>query len=147
MYTVKQVAEMTGISVHTLRFYDQQGLFPHVARDRHNVRLFSERDVEWVRLIQCLRGTGMPLAEIREYIHLCLQGDPTIPRRYEMLQRQLQRAEQELAAMEQRINLIRYKVEYYNKLLQQHQQDLCNPLHRGPAAYTGPVAASGVNAG
>lgn len=124
MYTVKQVAEKMGISAHTLRFYDKEGLFPHVSRDANNVRLFSEVDLEWVSIVQCLRETGMPLAEVKEYIHLCLLGDSSIPTRYQMIQNQVQRAEQELAAMEKRINTLRRKVEYYNGLLEEQSSSL-----------------------
>lgn len=130
MYTVKQVAQKTGISAHTIRFYDQQGLFPHVSRDKNNIRLFSEEDLEWVKIVQCLRETGMPLAEVKEFIQLCLIGDATIPKRYQLIQNQVQKAEQELAAMEQRIDTLRRKVEYYEHLLNKKHIDDCNPANR-----------------
>lgn len=129
MYTVKQVAEIMGISVHTLRFYDKEGLFPWLSRDGNNVRLFTDRDLERVYLVQCMRETGMPLAEIKEYIHLCSLGDPTIVKRYEMIQSQVQRAEQELVAMAKRIRTLKNKVEYYNGLLTRPMEDFCNPMN------------------
>lgn len=127
MYTVKQVAEKMGISAYTLRFYDKEGLFPHVSRDENNVRLFSEADLEWVHLVQCMRDTGMPLAEVKEYIRLCLLGDPTIPQRYQMIHNQVQRAEEELLAMHKRIDTLRRKVGYYNGLLAGQTPDDRNP--------------------
>lgn len=128
MYTVKQVAEKMGISAHTLRFYEKEGLFPYVSRDGNNVRLFSEQDLEWVSIVQCLRDTGMPLAEVKEYVQLCVLGDSTIPRRYQLIQNQVRKAEQDLAAMEKRINTLKRKVAYYNGLLEEQKEDDCNPM-------------------
>ena len=68
MYTVKQVAEITGISSYTLRFYDKEGLFPHLNRDEQNRRLFSEADVSSIETIQDLRKMGFSLAQIRSYL-------------------------------------------------------------------------------
>lgn len=121
MYTVKQVAEKTGISAHTVRFYDKEGLFPHVARDEHNVRLFSEQDLEWVGVVQCLRETGMPLADVKAFVQLSLQGDVTIPTRHKILQHQVLKVEEDLLAMERRINTLRRKVAYYDALVDQRQ--------------------------
>lgn len=128
MYTVKQVAERTGISAYTLRFYDKEGLFPHVSRDQNNVRLFSEADLEWVNIVQCLRETGMPLAEVKEFVQLCLQGDTTIPSRHQILQNQVLKVEVDLVAMEKRISMLRRKVAYYDALLEEKQADDCNPM-------------------
>jgi DNA-binding transcriptional MerR regulator len=72
----------------------------------------------------------MPLADVKEYIQLCLQGDPTIPTRYQMIRNQVQRAEAELAAMQKRIDTLRIKVNYYNGLLQERKADTCNPLNQ-----------------
>lgn len=127
MYTVKQVAEKMGISAYTLRFYDKEGLFPHISRGANNVRLFSEQDLEWVNVVQCLRDTGMPLAEVKEFVQLCLLGDSTIPTRHQLLQNQVKKAEQEVAAMEKRISILNWKVDYYRNLLEKRQDDPCNP--------------------
>lgn len=121
MYTVKQVAEKMGMSAHTIRFYDNEGLFPRVSRDGRNVRLFSEQDLRTVAMVQCLRDTGMPLAEVKEYIQLCMLGDSTLPRRHQLIQNQVEKAEQELAAMENRIDTLRRKAEYYSGLVEEQK--------------------------
>jgi DNA-binding transcriptional MerR regulator len=128
VYTVKQVAEKMGISAYTLRFYDKEGLFPNLSRDEHNVRLFSDKDLEWVHTVQCMRETGMPLAEIKEYVQLSMLGNSTIPKRFRMIRNQVQKAEQELAAMEKRIHTLKRKVEYYSGLLEEHEADDHNPM-------------------
>lgn len=143
MYTVKQVAEKTGVSAYTLRFYDKEGLFPYVSRDDNNARLFSEQDLEWVHIVQCMRETGMPLSEVKEYVQLCLLGDSTIPERYQIIVNQVQRAEQELVAMEKRINTLRMKVKYYDGLLEEHKEDHWNPMSQARTKEPGPTADQG----
>lgn len=122
MYTISQVAEITGVSAYTLRFYDKEGLFPYLSRDGKNNRLFSEQHLEWAMTLQCLRDTGMPLAEVREYLRLILLGDSTIPRRYQLILKRVHEAEQERLALEKRIDMLKRKLEYYSGLLEQHKE-------------------------
>jgi len=79
-WTIKDVAERVGISAHTIRYYEQEGLLPSLKRDQHGNRIFEERDIEWLELVICLRETGMPIAEIRRYVDLGMEGDQTIPK-------------------------------------------------------------------
>lgn len=84
-------------------------MFPHISRGVNNVRLFSEADLEWVSIVQCLRETGMPLAEVKQFVQLCLLGDATIPTRHQIIQNQVLKVEADLAAMEKRIHVLRRK--------------------------------------
>ena len=118
MYTVKEVATMMNISPHTLRFYDNQGLFPHVKRGSNNVRLFSDYDLEWVGLIQCLRNTGMPLADVKKYIALVEEGNSTLNERYHIILEQKKKAEEELIFMKQRLTTLENKIHYYESVIQ-----------------------------
>jgi len=127
LYTIKQVAEIMDISAHTLRFYDNEGLFPYVSRNDNNIRVFSEHDLEWVRIVQCLRDTDMPLADIRHYIDLCKQGRDTVEERYHIILEQKQRAEQELVSMHKRLEILDKKTMYYQKALQENKADCLNP--------------------
>ena len=113
LLTIKEVAELTGLSPHTLRYYDRMHLFPYVSRSGGNARLFSESDVEWVRLVSCLRKTGLPIAEILHYIELCQQGDGTIEERAGIIARQEAVVERNLADMEAQLSMIRRKKAYY----------------------------------
>lgn len=119
-YTMKQAAEKMNMSVHTLRFYANEGLFPSVSRDVNNVRHFTEGDLEWINLVQCLRDTGMGLADIKNYIDLCRIGDETIPDRYKMLLRHRGVARKEMELMQQRMDHLEHKLEYYQSLLEQN---------------------------
>ena len=67
-----------GVPASTIRYYDKEGLLPFVGRSSGGIRVFTEKDFEWLRIIECLKKTGMSLKDIREYIELAMQGDETI---------------------------------------------------------------------
>ena len=77
-YTIQQVSKMTHIPATTLRYYDKEGLLPFVERSSGGIRMFQEKDYEWLKVISCLKKAGMSLKDIREYINLAMQGDDTI---------------------------------------------------------------------
>ena len=85
MYTIKEVAEKMEISEHTLRFWAKNGFFPFITRNQNNIRLFSEDDLNWVRIVKCLRSIGTETKLVKRYIDLCIIGDSTIPERYEII--------------------------------------------------------------
>jgi len=127
MYTMKQAAEKMDLSVHTLRFYANEGLFPDITRDYNNNRQFSEKDLEWIKIVQCLRDTDMPITEVKRYIALCKEGDGTIKERFHMLTVQKEKAVVELKEMKKRIGLLAWKLHYYESCLKNENQDYCNP--------------------
>ena len=77
-YTIKEVAAITGLSAHTIRYYDNENLIPGVDRTDGNARLFSDYNISWLHLVNCLRTTGLPVEQVRHYIRLCQKGDSTI---------------------------------------------------------------------
>jgi MerR family transcriptional regulator, aldehyde-responsive regulator len=127
MYTMKQAADKMDLSVHTLRFYTNEGLFPNIVRDYNNNRWFSDKDLEWVKIVQCLRNTDMPVAEVKRYIELCKKGDSTMEERFNMLAAQKEKAEAEYKEMKKRIDLLAWKLNYYGTCLSGKNPDYCNP--------------------
>lgn len=117
--SIGQVAERTGLSVHTLRFYEREGVLANpVSRGPGRRRLYSEDDVEWLRLCVILRASGMPLPEIRQYTDLVRQGSGTEGERLALLRRH---REQVLAQMDQLtrcLDLITFKVSVYEDHLE-----------------------------
>lgn len=85
IYTMKQVCGKVGISYETLRFYCNEGLVPGVARDKNNYRMFDDRNVDWLLSLQCLKRCGMSIADMKNYMNLCLGGAATIPERKQLL--------------------------------------------------------------
>lgn len=128
MYTIKEVARIVGESDHTIRYYCKEGLFPFLIRDKNNVRKFSEDDLEGVRIVLCLRDTGMPLNEIKRYMKLCSQGKATLNERLQIIRTQKERAVQELTEYQKKIAHLERKEKHYIELIEKDLEDDCNPL-------------------
>ena len=78
MYSVKETAEIVGLTEHTIRFYTDKGLVPNVTRDRNNNRLFDEESINWLTGVKYLKEGGMSIEAIKDYVDLCLEGNSTI---------------------------------------------------------------------
>ena len=87
MYTIGQVSQMCGIPVSTLRYYDKEGLFPHMERVS-GIRRFSDRELETLRIIDCLKKSGLEIREIRKFMQWCSEGSSSYPQRRELFENQ-----------------------------------------------------------
>ena len=85
MCTMKEACEQVGITYETLRFYCNEGLVPNVKRDKNNYRNFDERNIKWLKSLQCLKKCGMGVQDMKRYMELCLEGVSSIPERKELL--------------------------------------------------------------
>ncbi|MDO4586723.1 MAG: MerR family transcriptional regulator [Planctomycetia bacterium] len=126
-YTIKQVAEMMELSTYAVRYYDNEGLIPNVYRSAGNVRLFSDYSISWLRLIHCLRTTGLSIEGVKRYIDLCLIGDSTIPERAELIFKQEKILREQLRILKKQMEILTYKKKYYQELLKNPCFDNCNP--------------------
>lgn len=95
MYTIGQVSQMTGLPISTLRYYDKQGLFPHMERVS-GIRIFGDKELETIRIIECLKKSGLEIRDIRQFIDWCLQGAATYPQRKQLFEKQKATVEAEL---------------------------------------------------
>lgn len=118
MYTVKEVAELLGVSVHTVRYYDDKGLIPGTKRNAANQRLFDDNEVEWLFVSLTLKNTGLSLKEVKRYIELYQQGDSTLQERYKIMTAQREKTFAELEALKLRLAVLDRKIEHYGKLLE-----------------------------
>ncbi|MEG3626509.1 MerR family transcriptional regulator [Streptomyces poriticola] len=84
-YTISEVAALTGLTAHTLRWYERIGLMPHVDRSHTGQRRYRNRDLDWLDLVGKLRLTGMPVADMVRYAELVRAGDHTYAERFELL--------------------------------------------------------------
>ncbi len=115
MYKIKDVSAKTGLSAHTLRYYEKEGLLPFVARTESGQRLFNDGDLEWLDLIACLKSTGMPIKEIRHFIGLCRDGDKTLAQRLEMFMNHRDVVQGKLELLRGHLSNIERKITYYSK--------------------------------
>ncbi|MBE5101610.1 MerR family transcriptional regulator [Priestia aryabhattai] len=127
MYTVKGVANLLGMTEHTVRFYTDKGLVPNLKRDKNNNRLFDDDSIKWLIGTKNLRKCGMSMEEIKHYVDLCLEGDSTIPERYEIILRQKEAALTELEEAKERAKLMEKKAQHYFDILNKHIPDNTNP--------------------
>ena len=117
VYTVGEMSRRLGVPTSTLRYYDKEGLLPFVERSSGNIRIFREKDFEWLRIIECLKKTGMPLRDIREYITLAMQGDATIEQRLELFRKQQALLQAQMEDLQQTMDTLNYKCWYYETAL------------------------------
>lgn len=112
-YTVKDVCNLTGLSPHTIRYYDDSGLLPEIARTAGNVRLFSDYDLNWLQVVHCFRVTGMSIKEVKTYIDLCGKGDSTLEDRWQMILRQEEKLREQLSDLKTQMKILQNKKTYY----------------------------------
>ena len=113
LYTVGEISKLLGIPSSTLRYYDKEGLLPFVERSSGGIRMFQEKDFEWLKIIECMKKTGMPIKDIKNYIELTLQGDDTIPERLALFQKQRRQLQLQLESLQQAMEVLDYKCWYY----------------------------------
>jgi DNA-binding transcriptional MerR regulator len=112
--SIGQVAERTGLSVHALRFYEKEGILANqVHRGPGGRRVYTQQDVDWLRMCIMLRMSGMPVPEIRRYTELVRQGDGNEPQRLEILKEHQERVRQQMAQLQDCMDLITHKVGVY----------------------------------
>ncbi len=112
-YTVGEMARILGVPSSTLRYYDKEGLLPFVARSSGGIRIFTEKDYEWLQVIICLKKAGMSLKDIREYILLAMQGDETIDPRLQLFYKQRETLKEQMEELQRTMEMLEYKCWYY----------------------------------
>ncbi len=114
MYTINEVAQKCDLTAHTLRFYDKEGLLPFVSRTPSGIRSFSERDLELIKLICCLKNTGMPIKEIKRYIDMVMEGAVTVETRRQMMVDHRKEVLRQIDELKKNVNLIDLKIAFYD---------------------------------
>lgn len=130
MYTIKEVADKMEVSEHTLRFWAKSGFFPFLQRDNNNIRRFSENDLNWVRIVKCLRSVGTQNKDIKRYIDLCIVGDSTIKERYQIILDTKAKALEQMEELKKQLELLDYKENFYKNLIKNHLEDEWNPMNK-----------------
>lgn len=112
-YSIGQVSKKFNLSPHTLRYYDKLGLFPKVGKSSSGLRRFSEEDLSWLGIIECLKATGLTLKGIKHYLDLAERGNQTISERKQIMLKQKAQVEQEIKALKQNLQKLNFKIKYY----------------------------------
>lgn len=121
---IAEVSEQFGLSVDTLRYYERVGLIPPVNRSESGIRDYSELDLRRIDFIKCMRGAGLPVEVLIEYMGLVGQGDSTIEARKEILIEQRDLVAARLEEIQKTLDRLNYKIEVYEKALLKKEKEI-----------------------
>ena len=113
-YSIQQAASETGLSEHTLRYYEREGLIQPIERAENGHRRYSPDDLGWIEFLKCLRATGMPVTQMKAYADLVRQGDRTIGGRLNLLAEHRCAVLRQIEELQQYLAVLDYKLDYYS---------------------------------
>lgn len=116
-YTIKEVSEMMNLSVSTLRYYDRMGLLPGLTRKQSGYRIFSENDLEMLKIINSFKKAGFSIKDMQNYLALAFKGESTLKERYEIFVKQEAILEEKLRELQEALAVTRKKKSYYEEAL------------------------------
>ena len=117
MYSMKEACTLTNMTYENLKFYCNEGLVPNVKRDRRNYRVFDEHDIKWIQSLNCLKSCGMSIAEMKQYLALCMEGEGTIPERKVILAEKKETLLQSITELQKAVAYIDWKQRFYDDVL------------------------------
>ncbi|MFE7352322.1 MerR family transcriptional regulator [Streptomyces sp. NPDC057543] len=112
-YTISEVVAFTGLTAHTLRWYERIGLMPHVDRSHTGQRRFTNRDLDWLAFVGKLRLTGMPVADMVRYAELLREGEHTFEERQELLEATRRDVRTRIAELQDTLAVLDHKIDFY----------------------------------
>ncbi len=127
MYSIGEISKMFQLPISTLRYYDKEGLFPHLKRV-NGVRQFSESEIETLRVIDCLKKSGLEIKEIKEYMALCSLGNTTLKQRKEIFEKQKEEVLQEMEKLQKVLSMLNYKCWYYDQAIEKNDESYVQAL-------------------
>ena len=133
MYSIQEVSKKTGLSAHTLRYYEKEGLISGVGRTQGGFRQYSEEDLEALGLICCLKNTGMSLQEIARFMELTHQGDRTLKERVELLREHRENVLERVSEMQRHLEKVTWKLNYFTEKLNAYEAGVKNEGEAGKA--------------
>ena len=116
-YTIKQISEMTELPIPTLRYYDKEGLLPGLQRKESGYRIFTDDDLETIRIIECFKQSGLQIKEMKKFMELAAQGDSTLQECHDIYENQVKLLEDKIATLEQALEVSKTKLGLYKEAL------------------------------
>ena len=127
MYTIGQISKMFNLPISTLRYYDKEGLFPNIERSS-GIRKFSESEIEALRVIECLKKTGMEIKEIKQFMDWCSEGPSTYEKRRDLFEARKNTLENQMSDLQKNMAMIQFKCWYYEQALADGNEDRLNAI-------------------
>jgi DNA-binding transcriptional MerR regulator len=122
MYSIHEVCERTGLSAHTLRYYEKEKLLPNVRRSPGGFRQYTEEDMEALGMICCLKNTGMSLQDISRFMTLAREGDQTLRERCELLKKHRDTVLRRMEEMQRYLDKVTWKVNFFTEKLAEYER-------------------------
>ena len=119
--TIQEAAEETGLTVHTLRYYERIGLLMPIGRAANGHRRYSQQDINLIRTLNRWRQTGMPLIDIQYYVKLIQEGDSTAGKRRQLLEAHRQTVANQIEELQATLQLIDFKIQNYTDIEQKQE--------------------------
>ena len=127
MYSIGQVSQMFDIPCSTLRYYDKEGLFPNIVRNS-GIRFFTHLEIETIRVIECLKISGLEIKDIKQFIAWCQDGPSTYEKRRELFVQREETLNQELERIQRSLAMIKFKKWYYDEAIARGSEDYARSL-------------------
>lgn len=127
-YSIGEVANATGIAISTLRYYDREGMFPNMERSNGGIRVFSDAEINTLKVIECLKSSGMSIKSIKEFLVWCGEGDTSLGKRREMFHTRLEEVEKQIEALKETKNRLKYKCWYYDTAIAAGSEEVVKNL-------------------
>ncbi|MBQ9557975.1 MAG: MerR family transcriptional regulator [Clostridia bacterium] len=127
MYTIGQVSEMFNLPISTLRYYDKEGLFPGIER-QSGIRKFSERELEALRVIECLKKSGLEIKDIKQFMAWCVEGASTYPNRKKLFETRKAIVEAEMVKLQKTLDMLKFKCWYYETAIRDGNEERLNEM-------------------
>ena len=127
-YSIGEVANATGIAISTLRYYDREGMFPDMERSNGGIRVFSDTEINTLKVIECLKSSGMSIKSIKEFLVWCGEGDTSLVKRREMFHTRLEEVEKQIEALQETRNRLKYKCWYYDTAIAAGSEEVVKNL-------------------
>lgn len=115
-YTIGEIAKKTGLPTSTIRWYEKEGLLFDIDRNKNGLRIFTDKDIEMIEVVICLKNTGMSIHLIKQYIDLFRHGPETYSTRVKLFQLQKERLESQIASLQEQLAAANYKIWYYQNV-------------------------------
>ena len=127
MYTIGQVSEMFQIPISTLRYYDKEGLFPNIER-QSGIRKFSDSEIEALKVIECLKQSGLEIKDIKQFMQWCSEGSSTYPQRKQLFQARKEAVEKEIEELNRTLCLLKFKCWYYETAIKYGSEEIIQKM-------------------
>lgn len=126
-YSIGEIAKMTGLSPSTLRFYDKEGLLPGLKR-QGGKRLFDDAHIETLRIIECLKRSGLEIRDIRRFMELTTKGSASYAQRKELMEERRLKTLEQIEELQRTLAVLEYKCWYYDEALSRGNEDFARDV-------------------